>query len=90
MISQILKDLEGVIRVRNIDDGILSRKKKLEEEAEELHGALLSGKIDRISAEGADVCFVAMITMIQQGINPFAAMAYKLDRMNEETPWREK
>jgi phosphoribosyl-ATP pyrophosphohydrolase len=89
MLQSILKDLEGVIDVRQISPELGKREEKIDEEVDEFIQALKSGNLDHIGDEGADVCFATMITMMQHGINPFAAMARKLDLMNKETNWRD-
>lgn len=88
MLQSILNDLEGCIKVRQISPDLDAREKKIDEEVDEFIQALKSGDLGQIGDEGADVCFTVMITLLQQGINPFAAMAAKLDKMNIETRWR--
>lgn len=86
--QEIMKDLEGAIRARGINSDPLARLDKLDEEVGEFVEALLLGTLDDIADEGADVVIVIMITQMLKGINPFAALAAKLDEMNLETPWR--
>lgn len=86
--EQINRDLQRIIEVRNIQGDTDSRIAKLEEEGCEFVEALLIGTLDDMSDEGADVMLSTAITLLQRGINPWAAMVKKLDKMNLETPFR--
>jgi hypothetical protein len=53
-----------------------------------LGSACHAGDLDEIGDSGAELIINTMLLLIGRNLNPIAAIVRKLDKMNEETPFR--